>query len=276
MTRKNKKISVIEKSSSFIDPELFFKEESIFANQPFHFPGTNGKAILLIHGWSSVPYEVRRLGRYLNGKGFTVVAPVLRGHGTSPRDLEGVYGEDWMQDARKAYQEMEGKHEKIYVGGTSMGANISLLLAKENPAIAGIILMATPYRMKLELLTVNTARVLNLFRKYNKKFYPPTFGAANTITRLVSYQTYPIVSALEAFSLIKKARKNLGKINQPCLIIQSLSDHVVARNSIDKIYAKIGSSVKKKKYIERAYHTFISDMKDESVFREIADFVLDN
>jgi len=46
----------------FADPDLLYKEERHLANQPFYFEGTNGKAVLLVHGWTSTPYEVRRLG----------------------------------------------------------------------------------------------------------------------------------------------------------------------------------------------------------------------
>jgi len=49
----------------FADPKLLFEEERHLINQPFFWQGTNDKGILLVHGWTSTPYEVRRLGRYL-------------------------------------------------------------------------------------------------------------------------------------------------------------------------------------------------------------------
>jgi esterase/lipase len=58
--------------------------------------------------------------------------------------------------------------------------------------------------------------------------------------------------------------------------MQSTSDHVVSRNSCEKIYANIGSTVKQKKYIKRAYHTFISDIKNENVFEDILNFIEKN
>ncbi len=85
-----KKIINTAKSVLFADPELLYKEERHLVNQPFYFQGTNGKAVLLIHGWSSVPYEVRRLGVYLYENGYTVSGPLLSGHGTVPKDLENI------------------------------------------------------------------------------------------------------------------------------------------------------------------------------------------
>lgn len=90
---------------------------------------------------------------------------------------------------------------------------------------------------------------------------------------MISYQTYPTKSVLEVFKLAKISRKELNKITQPCLMMQSSSDHVVTYKSLEQIYATINSSVKEKKYIHKAYHTFISDIKNEHVFQDILNFL---
>lgn len=261
------------KSVLFADPELLFKDECGLVNQPFLFEGGNGKAVLLIHGWTSTPYEVRRLGKYLNENGYTVCAPMLSGHGTVPQDLENVKWEDWDGDVKRAYEGLKKNHKKVYIGGTSIGASLAIRFAEDNPDVSGLILMATPYRLKTEWWVVFFARFLRLFKKYNRKFYPPTFGVSTTITRLISYQTYPIDSALETFELIRKSRGNLESVKQPCFIIQSSHDHIVTKNSLEIIYGKINSPIKKKKYIRRAYHTFISDIKNEHIFKDILNFI---
>lgn len=258
------------------DPRLLYKEEQDLIKKPFHFEGSNGKAILLIHGWTVVPYEIRRLGKYLNENGYTVSGPILRGHGTEPKDLVGIKWSNWLTDITKAYNELKARHEKVFIGGTSIGSNLAVMLAAKKPEAAGIILMAMPYRIKMEPLVILFAKINSFIRQYKKKFYPPTFGVATTITRLISYQTYPIKSALETFDLIKMTREKLPEVKQPCLIMQSSSDHIVARNNLELIYQNIGSEVKKKKYIQRAYHTFISDIKNEEVFEDILNFLNEN
>ncbi len=264
------------KSILFADPGLLYKEERHLVNQPFYFPGTNGKAVLLIHGWTSTPYEVRRLGRYLNESGYTVAAPMLRGHGTVPKDLEGIAWADWIKDIESGYQDLKKDHQKVFLGGTSIGANLAVLLAAENSSISGLILMAMPYRMKFEKIAILLAKFLKIFKSYNKKRYPPTFGVSTTITRLISYQTYPIQSALEVQALIEKSREVLPKISQPCFVIQSASDHIIQKDSLEIIYGKVNSPVKKKQYIARAYHTFISDIKNDRIFQDILNFLNEN
>jgi carboxylesterase len=257
----------------FKDPRKLYQEEVEFLNQPFYFEGTNGKAVLLVHGWTSTPYEVRRLGKFLNENGYTVSGPMLTGHGTVPKNLENIHWNQWLEDIEKAYRELKEKFPKVYIGGTSIGSNLAIMLASRHPEISGIILLATPYKIRWEKLAVFSAKIIGKIKNYNRKFYPPTFGVSTTITRLISYQTYPIKSALETFELVRVSRKYLSKITQPCLIIQSASDHVIWKKSLEEIYKRIKSKIKKKISIKRAYHTFISDIKNVKIFEEILEFL---
>lgn len=264
------------KSILFADPKLLYQEERSLINQPFYFPGTNRKAVLLIHGWTSTSYEVRRLGAYLNESGYTVSGPLLKGHGTAPKDLEEVKWTDWLNDVVKEYEKLKSSHERVYLAGTSAGANLAAIMAGKHQDISKLILMAMPYAIKFEGAAYWLFRLVSPFMKYARKYYPPTFGSKATVTRLISYQTYPLKSAEEVYKLIKVSRGYLSGIHQPCFMIQSSSDHIVARNSLNKIYGKINSKVKKKKYLKRAYHTFISDIKNEGVFEEILRFIEEN
>jgi carboxylesterase len=276
MTKNVQKLLRVARGVLFTDPKLLYKEELALTNKPFYFEGTSNKAVLLIHGWTSVPYEVRRLGKYLNENGYTTYGPMLSGHGTVPKNLENICWNDWLDDVTEAYQKLKKNHDKVYVAGTSIGASLAVLLARKNPEISGLVLMAMPYNIRMERTMKLLAKFNLMFKKYNKKFYPPTFGASTTITRLIAYQSYPISSAIETFSLVKRVRQTISEIKQPCFILQSTSDHVVGRKSLEKIYANIGSEIKKKKYIKRAYHTFISDIRNESVFEDILNFIEEN
>jgi len=286
----------------FADPNLLYKGERHLVNQPFFWQGpprvdsprfdrveagersssrvearTNGKGVLLVHGWTSTPYEVRRLGIFLHENGYTVLGIQLSGHGTVPKDLEDVKWQTWLGDVRTGYEKLKESCTDVYVAGTSIGGNLAVLFAAENVDVAGLVIMATPYKMRTESLALFFVKLLTKMKqKYRKKFYPPTFGLSTTITRLISYQTYPVASVIEAFEVVKEAREKLSQVNQPCLIMQSTHDHIVAKNSLEKIYAQIGSTVKEKKYIDKAYHTFISDIKNEHVFEDILNFLNEN
>jgi carboxylesterase len=265
------------KSVLFADPRLLYKEERHLVNQPFFFQGTNGKGVLLVHGWTSTPYELRRLGKYLNENGYTVSGIQLTGHGSVPKDLENVQWVDWLEDVKKGYEELKKTCSQTYIAGTSIGGNLALIYASQQTDVSALVLMATPHKMRYEAAGIFLVKLLlKLKKKYRKKFYPPTFGLSTTITRLISYQTYPVSSVLEAFEVVRESRKNIFKITQPALVMQSTHDHIVARNSLENIYKGISSRTKKKKYIQKAYHTFISDTKNQHIFQDILYFLSEN
>ncbi len=161
------------KAAVFADPVLLYQEEIALVKQPFYFDGTNGRAVLLIHGWTTTPYELRRFGKYLHENGYTVSAPLLRGHGTAPKDLENVCWTDWLADIKKEYQALKEKHQKVFIVGTSVGASLAVALAGEEKSASGLVLMAMPYKLRFEKSVVTFAKLLSFFKKYHRKYCPP-------------------------------------------------------------------------------------------------------
>src|SRR6185369_16571931 len=102
--------------------------------------------ILLLHGLSGTPSEVEPLGNYLAERGISTLAPWLKGHGTSPRDLAATSWQDWAESAREALGSLRQRCSKIFVGGLSMGALQALHLSSHFP-VAGVISMAAPVRI---------------------------------------------------------------------------------------------------------------------------------
>lgn len=257
-------------------PNALYDEERHLVNQPFYFEGTNGKAVLLVHGWTAVPYELRRLGVYLNENGYTVQGLLLSGHGTKPEDLEGICWKDWLNDVEAAYDNLRKNHDKAYVSGTSIGAVLATILASKKKDVSALVLMAMPYRLRFGRFLFFVLKAIAPFKKYARKIYYPALGFSKNITRRISYQTYPIESILEVFKMVGYARTKLADVEEPCLIMQSEGDNVVEGNSAEEIYRHIGSKIKSKKYVKHAYHTFISDIKNEHVFEDILKFIEEN
>ena len=260
----------------FLNANILSVEERKLVNKPFHFKGDNGEAILLVHGWTSTAYEVRRLARFLNDSGYTTMGPMLKGHGSYFKDLKNVRMEDWLMDVKLAFEELKKEHNKVYIIGNSIGANLAVIFSADRVDVAGLVLLAMPYQIRLEKLSGFFAKFVNILLPYARKMYLPWMSFSTAMIRATSYQNYPIKSALETIIITKKSRKILGKIVQPCLIMQSSNDHVVASNSLEKIYTQINSPIKKKQYVPRSYHTFISDLENAYVFKDILNFIEEN
>lgn len=64
---------------------MYRKEELV---KPFSLQGGN-IGILLIHGFTACPIDLKPLGEILNSFGYTVYAPLLAGHGRTPEEMRG-------------------------------------------------------------------------------------------------------------------------------------------------------------------------------------------
>src|SRR4051812_26008702 len=73
--------------------------------EAFFLPG-GPTGVLLTHGFTSSPAEVRPLGIYLAEQGYTVYGPLLAGHGTAPEDLRTTTWQQWVASAEAGLAEL--------------------------------------------------------------------------------------------------------------------------------------------------------------------------
>ncbi|MCD4666717.1 alpha/beta fold hydrolase, partial [archaeon] len=97
----------------------------------FYQEGNNGRAVLVIHGFTSNCLSMKEMSEGFLEKNYTVYCPLLKGHGTSIRDLQNRNWEEWTRDVDKSYQNLTSNHEKVYVAGYSMGGVLTLYLAQK-------------------------------------------------------------------------------------------------------------------------------------------------
>ncbi|WP_293457001.1 alpha/beta fold hydrolase [Phenylobacterium sp.] len=104
------------------------------------------KGVLLLHGLTGAPAEMRLVGRRLSRAGFAIHAPLLAGHGGSVSDLLRTGWRDWLATAREAFHELAGEVDEVYVAGICVGGALGLALCAEFPQIRG----AAVYSMTFE------------------------------------------------------------------------------------------------------------------------------
>jgi esterase/lipase len=128
------------------------REERVEGNAPFLLipgdscpGGTSSKhrrGILLVHGLTDSPYDMRALGRFFQGECFYVQALLLPGHGTRPGDLLEVTGKEWVKAYSFGVETLKRKAEKVYLGGFSTGGTLALHRALKDDEIRGLFLFS--------------------------------------------------------------------------------------------------------------------------------------
>ena len=72
--------------------------------KPFFFE-SGKRAVLLLHGFTGNSADVRMLGRFLEKKGYTSLAPHYKGHGVPPEELIHTGPEEWWEDVLAGYNQ---------------------------------------------------------------------------------------------------------------------------------------------------------------------------
>lgn len=206
---------------------------------PFRLDGTNGEAFVLLHGFTGNPAHFRPLGANLHGAGYTVIAPLLAGHGRDLEALADVRRADWIGDAVDAAREV-GDHHRVHLVGLSMGGLISILIARRTSAAT--------------LTTINSPvvfgdrriRFARIARFVKPEFRWPEEPAPALDEDVAPYWIhtpgFPLIAAAELFSLSREARKEARNVDIPAVVIQSRTDDTTHPRSGPILHRALGGS----------------------------------
>jgi len=245
------------------------------------------KAILLFHGLTGSPFEMKKYGLFCHKLGYDVFCYSFPGHGERLDEIEEVSAKDWMDFAQDKYNRLRGRYNQFFLSGLCLGAVICLYLAQNNKDVTGIISLSTtlfldgfcmPKRKALLPLGLST-----IFRFYYTFPEDKSLGIKNENTRkklakimartTVGMDNYPLNCVYELLILSKIVRNNLYKIDTPVLLIHSKYDNLTSPKSAKIVYDNIKS--KNKKYIELtdSYHMVLYDSEKNYVMDSVKNFL---
>jgi carboxylesterase len=242
-------------------------------SEPFFLPG-GPSGCLLLHGFTSTPEEMRWLGDDLAHRGYTVLGQRLAGHATDPHDLARTRWQDWLIDVEDGLAILSGTCDRVFVVGLSMGGIITLTAAARYP-MAGVVAMSTPYEPILSASSRLLLRVARWVRPMHHKPLPekhPTLPERRE-PDYPAYPSHPTRIILELDSLLAEMRRSLPQVRVPALLIHSRQDAFVPAESMERIYAQLGTSDKETLWLENFDHAVVRDPKREMVFAAVAAFI---
>ncbi len=250
--------------------------------------------VLLLHGLTGMPSEMRPTAKHLKRLGYRVETPLLPGHGGTHQELLATTWKDWVKGARQALDKLASDCDKVVVGGLSMGSSVSVMLAADDPRVSGIIMMSTtlrydaPGHSRLYLLLP----LIDIFPPLGKWTYwteKPPYGLMDQrlqrmITKSIEaaqrgentefglFRTYS-GSLRQMTHLVKEVKKSASKVTCPALILHSLDDSLTTVNNAIDIYKMLGSKDKSVILLNGCDHVLTLDLRKNDVANHIAEFV---
>lgn len=233
----------------------------------FRLDGDRRDAVVLIHGFTGAPTHFRLLGRYLNERGFTVVAPLLAGHGTSIDDMARTGQADWIESARTAVAEVSDK-TRVHLVGLSMGGLIALVLAGPTAA-STVTTINSPLRFRDK--SVYLTPWLHRFSPRVERpldEQPPFDSEADGLW--LTYGGFPTRAAADLLRLSRRARRAAGRLRRPTLVVQSRADEAVEPRSAELLAAALGPGCRLL-WLDRSRHNSLLDVERDIIHAAILD-----
>lgn len=258
------------------------------ADKSFRF-GDGRAAVLLIHGLTGTPVEMRAVGRGLAAQGFSVYGMQLAGHCGSERDLLSTSWPDWYRGVEEAWRDISLRHDHVFVAGLSMGALMAMHLAAQHPGkIRGLGLYSATLIYdgwaipKLSFLLPLFLRTPMGERYRFIENFP--YGIKNERLRQVIHASMVSGHSDSAGNLgmlgrsLRELRRLIGIVKQempsirtPALVLQARDDDVTSPKNAEYIARHLAGPVSVE-YLDDCYHMITIDQQRDEVIRLSADF----
>ena len=216
--------------------------------------------VLVCHGFTGNPRTVRPWAEHLAAAGLTVRAPRLPGHGTTWRDLNRTSWEDWYGAAERAFAELSGRCEQVFLAGISMGACLVFRLAEtQGDKVSGIVVVNPSLAPDTRLF------LLTPVLKHVVRSLP---GIADDIKKPDEteggYKRVPVKAAATLPAMWKVTARHLYEVTQPVLVYRSTVDHVVGPASMKVLSAALPDA--EVRPLPDSYHVATLDNDAQAIF----------
>lgn len=251
--------------------------------------GTGEVGVLLIHGLTGTPTELRRVAQGLAKDGTcTVYVPTLAGHCGDNSDLQATDWLDWYEGVRKTFAGIRQRHQQVFVGGLSMGAVMSMYLASEHPGqVAGLLMYSTTLRYdgwsinKLAFMTPLLMKIPFGVHLCSFEEKPP-YGIKNQRLRAIVERqmkagessnagllTMEGITVRELHRMNAVVKKRMPSITTKALVLHSIEDDITSRWNADYVERHLGGPVTKV-LLDNCYHMITVDLQYRRVI-ELSD-----
>lgn len=243
--------------------------------------GAGERGVLLLHGFTGSPFEMRLLGDDLARRGFAVEGVRLAGHGGTTRDLAQTSWHDWYRSAVEGLDRLRARvgHRRVAVCGLSMGGLLTLEMARQRGNdLAAICVLAAP--LWLPPQAESFARITSRLPLVRRAALPKLAGSdikdpdmKRRNARAQRRAGMPLSALASLVELGAHLRDKLGDVRTPTFLAHSERDHTVPFACMDAIAHRIGTSEYGKLVLHESFHVITLDVERDRVFARVADWI---
>ncbi len=240
--------------------------------ESFTLLGSTDRAIVLLHGFNDSPQTMRSPAAAMHAAGWTVYAPLLPGHGRSPRAFAASGADEWITAACAAVHDALQRHRQVAVGGLSLGGALAAIVASEEPSVKAAVLFAPflvhSWRLGAiaalwPLITVGVEYLTGGSR-------PRAVRDPEARATLIAYGCSTPRLLREVQRVVRRARAALPTVRQPVWIAQSGDDYRIPDEQAQAAFDLLGSGDKQLHWTTGNGHVITVDYGHEELSAEAA------
>ena len=199
-------------------------------SQPLFHKG-NEIGCITLHGIGGTPANIREVADALIAKRYTVISPMIPGHGETVRAQNASTGAQWLAGIRVTYQKLKDEGcTQVYALGLSLGGILCGLLAEEEH-LDGLALICTPIKMKRYLRVARAlSPIIPVVGYPESRGGKPAWGDDLYAQMYGGFSTKKLV---DLSRLARRLKRNLDKIDCPTLLVSAAHDDKVDPKSIE-------------------------------------------
>ena len=244
-------------------------------SDPFELAGDGDAGVVLVHGFTGTPYEVRYLGEQLAHAGYDVIAPRLAGHGTTVGELARTTWRDWVASVEASVDSLARRCQRVAIVGQSLGGLLALEIASRRPEICCVGSLATP--LWLEGLGARVARWTRPDGVLRGLRTVPKLGGSDIRDRRTRadnpcYDAFPTRALGELVDYMRVTTAALAAVTQPVLVIHGRRDHTAPLACAVRIAE--ATRARRIRILPRSYHVIAVDVERDIVAAEVIAFLL--
>ena len=260
---------------------------------PTEFAFHGGRAgVLLIHGLTGTPSEMRQVGKGLHRAGFSVYGMQLAGHCADEAQLLRTGWRDWYASVEAAAERFSRDVDTLFVGGLSMGALLALKLAIDRPAlVAGLGLYGTTLRYdgwsippiaRLSfLLPFVTALGIGRTRRFVETFpygirderirarIAGAMLAGDSVAGGLAGNPWPSLAQFQRLSW--RVQRSLHRVRAPTFLAHAVDDDVASLGNARFVQSRVRAPTELLA-LEKSYHMVTVDAERDLVAARSAEF----
>jgi len=239
---------------------------------------TGHVGVLLVHGLTGTPWEVRPVEEALAKAGHACSAPALPGHGLVPDALRGVEWNQWLQFVERERDRLAGEHGSVVLVGESLGALLALCAAVSDSSgrVAGVVTMGAA--LELSWPIGPAVRLFHALGRCVPDFTLRKHGGSDIQDPAVrgqnpGYDAQPMRTAAQLVVAQRVARAVIPRLRVPLLAIHGLLDATVPLSASVELVTRAGSNDRVLVVLPRSGHLVSVDYERDEVARQVCAFV---